>query len=56
MILDNLKDQDFSNDEYKDEFISLVKKLNHVLTNLDLTKEDISCYNPFNNIIQIINR
>jgi hypothetical protein len=27
-----------------------------VLTNLDLTKEDISCYNPFNNIIQIINR
>jgi Ca-activated chloride channel family protein len=30
MILDNLKDQDFSNDEYKDEFISLVKKLNRI--------------------------
>lgn len=29
-ILDNLSDQDFSEDEYKDEFISLVKKMNRM--------------------------
>jgi Ca-activated chloride channel family protein len=28
MILDNLRNKDFSNDEYKNEFISLVKKVN----------------------------
>ena len=28
MILDNLENKDFSNDEYKNEFISLVKKVN----------------------------